>query len=696
MKTKQQRINKPPVGVRCERTFTMEVREIDEKERKVHVSFSSEKPVSRFFGAEILCHDSNCVDLQRLSEIGVSLFNHNRDVVIGKPINIELNEQEKRCHADLIFDDDEDGDKIFRKVQKGFLRGISVGYSVECWEEVKAGATSSNGRFTGPAYVATKWTPLEVSIVSVPADSDVGVNREFEDNNQQQQVSGNNVQEQRTEREFKMDKLCRQLGLDYNQLIERGFNDEQIKAMCSSIQKARAAEEEEQDKNKDKQKDGKKNADEEDGKKDEGKKSMNEQEIRSAEIARSAEISSLCRDFGEDATPYIKGNNSVDEVRSIILNKIKTERAAVPSSNIQFVGESENEKFRAAVTDGLLLRGGISVAKPDESANQFRGMTLRDLAIECLERSGVSNARRLEQDDLFRRAVTADSQFTSILDNTVKKTMATAYKAASTTFEAWTSEGSNPDFKPTKRYQISEAGELVKMTQQGEFKFDEMKDNGVVSEIATFGRAFGFTRQALINDDLGILTKIPQAYVRAAMRGRNKLVYKALCGTDNIYDGKPLFDTKHANISTAGALSTTTLSEMRKLMRTQKNIRGKETLNITPEFLIVPAALEMTAAQLLKSVSDPSQNNPNVVNIYQNAMKLIVDAELDGYSETAFYAAANPADVDTIEVTYLNGDKQPKLESQVGFDFLGIKWRIYDDFGVTVGDYRGLAKNAGA
>ena len=78
----------PPLNTRCERTFAFEVREVDDENRKVHVSFSSEKPVERYFGAEILCHDKESVQLKRLQEIGVSLFNHNRDVVIGIPENV--------------------------------------------------------------------------------------------------------------------------------------------------------------------------------------------------------------------------------------------------------------------------------------------------------------------------------------------------------------------------------------------------------------------------------------------------------------------------------------------------------------------------------------------------------------------------------------------------------------------------------
>ena len=62
-------------------------------------------------------------------------------------------------------------------MQSGTLKTTSVRYSVDAWEEVVAGKTSADGRYTGPCQIARKWTPLEVSIVSVPADATVGVGR---------------------------------------------------------------------------------------------------------------------------------------------------------------------------------------------------------------------------------------------------------------------------------------------------------------------------------------------------------------------------------------------------------------------------------------------------------------------------------------------------------------------------------------
>ena len=98
----------------------------------------------RWFGQEILDHHTEgSVDLSRLNSIGCVLFNHNRDKVIGK-INRAWVE-DKRGHAEIEFDEDEASEVIYQKVKSGTLKGVSVGYIVENWEEVMANKPS---RFT--------------------------------------------------------------------------------------------------------------------------------------------------------------------------------------------------------------------------------------------------------------------------------------------------------------------------------------------------------------------------------------------------------------------------------------------------------------------------------------------------------------------------------------------------------------------
>ena len=153
------------------------LRAANEEERTVELSFSSEEPYERWFGVEILDHSDGCVDLERLCSIGCVLFNHKRDEVIAKVLEAKC--ENGRCTAVIQFDKDEKSDVIYQKVKGGTLKGVSVGYLVSVWEEVAAGKTSSDGRFTGPCSIAKRWMPYEISIVSIPADPTVGVGRDM-------------------------------------------------------------------------------------------------------------------------------------------------------------------------------------------------------------------------------------------------------------------------------------------------------------------------------------------------------------------------------------------------------------------------------------------------------------------------------------------------------------------------------------
>jgi len=160
-------------GVSCS------IRAVEGRERTFRLSFSSEEPYDRWFGTEILDHSDEAVDLSRLNDIGVLLYNHDRDEVIGKIERAWI--EGGRGIAEVTFDPDEKSEVIFQKVQSGTLKGVSVGYIVDSWEEVLPNKQSGDGKYTGPCSIARKWAPYEVSIVSVPADPTVGVGRSAED-----------------------------------------------------------------------------------------------------------------------------------------------------------------------------------------------------------------------------------------------------------------------------------------------------------------------------------------------------------------------------------------------------------------------------------------------------------------------------------------------------------------------------------
>lgn len=644
------------------RTLTFSRDSVNEEARTAELSFSSEAPYERYFGSEILSHDPGAIDLQRLTDVGVLLFAHGRNsrygnMPIGVIQKVWVDDNERKARALVQFDDDEDSDKVFQKVKKGIIKGVSVGYEVSSWEEVKAGKVSSNGRHAGPAYVALKWQPFEISIEPTPADPSVGVGRNYNPNEgEDEQMKG-----------LKMLALAAQ-GLMHapdtggaagGSAPTQPEGEGQRAAAPPGIDPAVSA-----------------------------------QQGVTAERARVTEINTLCRNFDMDATPFIEDGSTVDKVRDAILQKQIADKA--PQRSAVQVGAEDQDKFRAAATDALLLRAARTVDKPAAGALELRSLRLRDLAVECLNRAGESGAHLLRDEDLLKRALSPDSTFQGIISNAANKTLSQAYAEAPTTFQYWTGKGSNSDFKAAEHYRISEAGNLELTPQNGLIPYDTaMKDEKVTKAVLTYSKRWGFTREAFINDDLSMLSRVPAAYVIAAKRGINKLVYKMLASNPLIFDSKNLFHADHGNLGTPGKIGTATMSEGRRKMRTQKGQRGEATLNISPRFLLSPAELETEAVQYMRSEADPAGAHSGVVNVFRNSYEVIVDAELDQYSTTAWYLAADPSIADTVEVTYLRGQEEPTLETDIPFDRLGLDFRIYFDYGVTLLDSRGLFKNAG-
>lgn len=153
----------------CSEDF--EIRVLNEEERVVELSFSSETPVRRWGAYEVLSHKSDAVQLDRINSTGCLLFNHNRDKVIGKILEAKV--KNKRGIAKVQFDDDEESIVYFNKVKNKTLRGVSVGYIILETER----HTKGKGKNAEEIFTATKWEPIEISIVSVPADITVGVGR---------------------------------------------------------------------------------------------------------------------------------------------------------------------------------------------------------------------------------------------------------------------------------------------------------------------------------------------------------------------------------------------------------------------------------------------------------------------------------------------------------------------------------------
>ena len=609
--------------------------QVDTDSRTVELSFSSETPYGRWFGDEILCHDEECINLERFNNgLGTVLFNHDRDAVVGHIEKVWL--EDNRGKALVRFDTDEQSETIFQKVQSGTLQGVSVGYSIRRYEVLdEKDSVSSNGRFKGPdTYVVTDWEPLEISIVSVPADATVGVGRSAEEIH-----TSIDTQEDNT----RMDQ-------------EKTLEVQEVKSTPVETSLTQA----------------------------------DLQKAMEQERKRTSEITALFRDFDvEGADEAIVMGVSVDEARAMVMDQLRARNKGVSVT----MGEAESDKFRAAAQDAVLMAAGIPVADAAPGANELRGHSLVELARESLQREGLQ-ANFGDNMELARQAINSTSTFPAIMSNLANKSVMTGFNEAETTFQIWAGKGSNRDFKEAARVALSEAGNLELVPEGGQFPHDSLGEASARTKVATYGKLFSLTRQAIINDDLGLFSKIATKYGSAAKRLVNKMVYAQLTGNVKMQDNIALFDTKHGNVAGTGeALSVKAIAKAITAMRRQKGITGDATLNITPKYLVVPPELEMTAYQIVNSTAAVDGVNSGVANPYKGRFVVVADAELT--DPDAWYLVADASQHDTIEVTYLNGVETPRLETRQGFDVDGIEYKVAFDCGVSALDFRGVFKNAG-
>ncbi len=232
--------------------------------------------------------------------------------------------------------------------------------------------------------------------------------------------------------------------------------------------------------------------------------------------------------------------------------------------------DNSGDDFRAGAVDAVLMWAGVPVEHPAESADQFRGMSQRDLAIKYMARNGEGNIAsllRMGKDDMAcRQFFNPTAAFPATLDNAIKKAIEQRYNHIHTTFQLWTSKGSVTDFKPTKdhSYLIGGTSEFQRVGENGELKADTPKTELLPQrQTGTYGRQFSMIRQAFINNDIGFITEVPGLYAANAKRTISKGVYSILMKNSAIFDGVPLFDTAHKNVAaTPGAPSIDSLQKM--------------------------------------------------------------------------------------------------------------------------------------
>lgn len=422
-----------------------------------------------------------------------------------------------------------------------------------------------------------------------------------------------------------------------------------------------------------------------------------------AERQRVQDISDLCREFGVDPAEHIRTGATMDQVRAAILEGMK--RTGAPAS-VQ-VTRDEGDTFRQRATDALVLRSGIRLEHPAEGCNEFRAMSLRDLAIECLSREGQNTAAllRMSSDDLYgelsRQFYNPSAAFPAILDSTIRKSIVVLYDHVPTTFEAFTTSGTLKDFKQTAdhEYVIGGVGDFLLVPENGEIKPDKPRTELMPQrKLDTYGKQFSMTRQAFINDDIGFLTEVPGLYATKAKQTIDKQVYKILFNNAKIFDGVELFNDKHKNVMKTAAKPTQASIQAIILKMQQQRDQFDEPIYITPRTIVVPVGYEFELAVILHSAQVVGSSNNDINPLYNYPLQIVQSPVLNALAGTGacpWFMFADASSARGIQVDYLNGQKTPTVRRMEVPGTLGFVWDIYLDWGISVRDWRGIAKNPG-
>ena len=596
----------------------------------------------------------------------------------------EMRIEEDELIGRVYYSEASDAEPYWVKTKEKHLKRYSVLYSavdrVSIFIPDKQTETINGKIYTGPLLVTTKWRPKALGLVIFAADQNATARSE----------QGNKSNKEEVEMNDKLRKFLERSGLPITATEEDAWafldklDAQRAEGSGTTIGGAPA-----------------------DTKKTEAELEKVRSEAKGEERTRISEIDALleryeCQDLARD---LIVGAKTLAEAQRAVLDKVHAKAKDPGFSGIR-IGADEKDKFRSAANDALILRAGYAVEKPVPGAEDLRGFTLVELARESLRVAGVSH--RGNSKEMVGRALTS-SDFPNILANLATKSMQIGWTQSQETWPVWCGVGSVSDFKTYYDNALSEHDDLEEVKDSGEIKYGSFTEKAPETyKAASYAKKFRVTRVMIINDDMGALTEMPAKRAEAAARKVGDVAYAVLTANGVMGDGVAIFHAvSHANDAASGFRSApgiANIAEGIRAMGVQKDLRGLRRLNINPQFVIAPKALQ--GASEVFFTSDKYSDHSTVAtdstfastrsNPYSGKyFTRVYESRLDTTSEAVWYLAGPKGK--TVKVVFLNGVQAPLMEiRQPGFTIEGFEYAVSIDAGAYAADYRGLYRNIGA
>ncbi|MGC2774330.1 MAG: prohead protease/major capsid protein fusion protein, partial [Bradyrhizobium sp.] len=552
-------------------------------------------------------------------------------------------------------------DRMFALVTDKIIRNVSVGYSID---EVRVVEPTKEGEVE--KRIITRWTPFEVSFVTIPADAGAQVRAAGET----YAVIISRAAPEAKEAVTMDEEITTTTETRAAPVVVPATPSVAAPVVDEAATRAAVASE----------------------------------RSRVSEITTLSVRHGMAADFTEK---HIKDGTSLDEVRVAVLDAVAARHAKQPISGRVEVITDEGDTVRAAVENAIQHRANPGGVKLAPEAREWRGMSLMELGRTFHEQTTGERLRGLGKMELAGRLLGIDngmgmrsggmmstSDFPNILANVISKRLRQAYDVAPQHWKRLSRQNNAPDFKERAVMQLSSLPQLKRITEGGEYTYAGMTDAKESYALATFGRIISVTRQTLINDDMGAFDRIPMLLGRAAAETEANVFWQIILTNPKMGDGVPLFDAKHNNIGAADGVNVTSLNVARVAMRKQASFPAPgekpEPMNLTPALILSSPDKETEIQQFLATTLYPQLDAQ--VNPFKGSLEAIVEARLSG---NAWYLFADPATIDTFEYAYLEGEEGLYTESRLGFHVDGIEIKGRLDFAAKAIDWRGMSMNPG-
>jgi len=346
--------------------------------------------------------------------------------------------------------------------------------------------------------------------------------------------------------------------------------------------------------------------------------------------------------------------------------------------------------------------------KPEimEAADKFRALGIQETLLMFAAQNGYHGRAKITEGNLREvlmaafparpiSAAPSAHTVTTLLTSAGNKFLLEGFNQVPQTWREVGTTRSVTDFKQVTAYRLTTGMEYEELPNGGEIKHGTAGQESYTFQAKTYAKMFGLTRQDIINDDLGAFDDLRSRLGMGAVIAMNKRFWTVWLAAVN---AGTFWTTARGNKQegAATALGETSLNTAVKLFRDMTGPDGN-LIGLEPDRMLVPSALEATARKLYVSqeMRDTTASTKTMTsNIYFNRFRPVIVPELGnsnytGYSATGWWLAANPAILASAAMCFLNGQQTPTIESSdADFNTLGIDFRGYHDFGVSMTEYR--------